>query len=75
MTTYKNLSGNSGVQSYELGEDRITVQFKDGSQYLYTYNSAGSSNIEEMKQLAESGRGLNSFIKRYVNNKYERKLR
>lgn len=74
MTPYKNLSGNSGIQAYELGEDSIIVQFDDGSQYLYTCNSAGSSNIEEMKNLAESGSGLNSFINKSVKYKYESKL-
>ncbi len=73
MTTYKNLGGDSGIDSYEIGADSITVRFKDGSFYLYTAQSAGAANIEEMKALAEAGRGLNGFIKRRVNKLFARK--
>ncbi len=34
------------------------MQFKNRSVYLYTYESAGKYNIEEMKSLAEAGDGL-----------------
>lgn len=73
MTAYKNLGGNSGIDSYEIGSDSITVRFKDGWFYLYTAQSAGSGNVEEMKALAETGHGLNSFIKRRVNKLFARK--
>jgi len=75
MERYKNLGGDSGVSAYEIGDDSITVQFSTGAVYLYTYRSAGSANIEEMKLLAAAGEGLNSYIKRYVNKGYESKLR
>jgi hypothetical protein len=70
MQPYKNLDGNSGVSDYQIGEDRITVRFTDGNEYLYTYTSAGSINIEKMKELAISGRGLNGFINTTVKKKY-----
>ena len=60
---------------YEIGPDSITVMFSDGSIYLYTYQSAGSANIEHMKRLAIDGEGLNSFINRCVRKDYARKLR
>lgn len=75
MNTYSNLNGNSNVSAYEIGIDRITVQFKDGSVYLYTNASAGSANIEQMKTLARTGKGLNGFINSNVKYKYEKKLR
>ncbi len=70
-----NLGGDSGVVAYELGDDPITVKFGDGAVYLYTYQSAGSHNIEQMKELAVAGRGLNSFINKYVRKQYASKLR
>lgn len=73
MERYKNLSGNSGIQAYELGEDRITVLFKDDWYYLYTNNSAGNNNISQMKKLAIAGTGLNSFINKNVKYDYEKK--
>lgn len=74
MRRYKNLDGNSGVRAYSIQPDSITVQFADGASYLYTYASAGKSNIEEMKFLAENGRGLSTFISQHVHDAYREKL-
>ncbi len=74
MPRYANLDGDSGVESYELGDDSITVVFSTGAAYLYTSASAGSANIDHMKSLAQRGEGLNEFINRSVRKKYERKL-
>lgn len=60
MTPYGN--PNSGVEAYEIGADRISVKFKRGGIYTYTYASAGAGHIEEMKRLARNNRGLNTYI-------------
>jgi hypothetical protein len=73
MQRYKDVDGDSGVHSYEYGEEHIDVQFHNGHVYTYTYRSAGSHNIERMKVLADSGEGLNSFIMRRVKNRYAKK--
>ena len=72
---YKNLGGASDVVAYEIGNDSVKVQFRDG--WIYTYNdeSAGHDNIEHMKTLASAGSGLNSFISRVVKGQYAAKLR
>lgn len=75
MERYANLGGDSNVVGYEIGNDFIKVQFSDGSIYLYTYASAGASNIEQMKKLARNGQGLNAFIIRNVRYKYARNER
>jgi len=72
---YRDIDNDSGVARYEIGPDYIRVQFKDGSVYLYTYTSAGSSYIEEMKRLAAAGDGLNAFINRNVRKRYAKKER
>ena len=72
MQSYGNLSGDSGVLAYEIGRDYIRVQFRNGT-YLYDYGSTGQQNIEEMKILATRGRGLNTFIDKYVRKKYASK--
>jgi len=72
---YRNLGGDSGIVAYEIGPDFIRVQFSDGAGYLYTYASAGSHNIEHMKQLARRGQGLNSFINTTVRKAYAGKER
>ncbi|MEA3494262.1 MAG: hypothetical protein U9R38_07780 [Candidatus Margulisiibacteriota bacterium] len=74
MERYKNLSGKSGVAAFENGEDNIIVQFKDGGKYLYNNAVTGAGHIVEMKKLAISGRGLNSYINRHVRKAYASKL-
>lgn len=75
MERYKNLGGNSNVVAYEIGAGDITVQFGDGSVYLYTNQSAGAASINEMHRLARAGQGLNSYIGRVVKKGYARKIR
>ena len=68
---YKNLSLDSSVYAYEIGMNYIDVQFCDGSIYRYSYRSAGSFNVEQMKCYAQAGNGLCSFIQRKVRKLYE----
>jgi hypothetical protein len=75
MERYRNIGGNSGIRSYEIGTDSIAIEFSDGGRYLYNNQSAGSFNIERMKVLAISGRGLNSFIGTVIKKRYASKLR
>ena len=70
MERYKNLGGSSGVAAYEIGQGFLNVQFRDGSIYEYTDQSAGSGNIQRMQQLATAGSGLCSFISRVVKAGY-----
>lgn len=75
MERYRNLSGDSSIIAYEIGPGEITVQFSDGWLYLYTTQSAGTTNISEMQRLASFGRGLNSHITRFVRKSYAKKWR
>jgi hypothetical protein len=74
MQRYKNLNGESGAVAYDIGANSITVQFRGGDCYLYTFDSAGAANIAEMQRLARAGRGLCTFISQVIRNQYERKL-
>lgn len=74
MTKYKNLSGKSGVNSYETGDDYIAIQFVGGGTYLYTYDKPGATSVEKMKTLALKGKGLSTYISRNVKDRYEAKL-
>ena len=74
MTKYRDLNGDSNVSAYKIGGDSITVQFADGSRYLYTVLSVGQSNLMTMIALAQEGRGLNGFISRVAKNRYAKKV-
>jgi hypothetical protein len=70
MVRYKNLDGNSGVLAYEPGADFLKVQFTGGIVYLYNNKVTGKYNIEEMKMLADRGRGLSTYISTFVKDRY-----
>jgi hypothetical protein len=74
MAPYANAGGTSGVTAFELGDESITVQFKGGSTYLYTYQSAGVDHIEQMKTLAQAGQGLGTYINTHVRKAYASRL-
>lgn len=72
MERYRNSGGDSGVSSYEIGADYITVKFSGSFRsYRYSYRKAGQHHVETMKMLARNGNGLNSYINRYVKNLYD----
>jgi hypothetical protein len=74
MKRYGNLSGNSGVMSYEDGADFIKVRFIDGAVYLYTCASTGRRHVETMKRLAHAGAGLSTYISRHIREAYAARL-
>jgi hypothetical protein len=75
MQRYSNRGGDSGIVAYEYDATSIRVQFSDHAVYEYTAVSAGQSNIDKMKRLAEAGKGLNAFININVKFKFSRKIR
>lgn len=62
MKHYKDINGDSGISAYEYGEDWIRVQFKYGGTYEYRSSGIGSTHLNMMKRLADSGDGLNAYI-------------
>lgn len=74
MIPYNDIDHDSGIAAYECGDNYITVQFKDGWSYEYTYQSAGMQQVEQMKLLASRNDGLNAYINKHVRKKYSRKF-
>lgn len=66
MERYRNLSGSSGVTSFEIGPDLIIVQFQNDSRYMYDYIKPGRNHVQQMMVLAQRGRGLATYINKYV---------
>jgi hypothetical protein len=66
LLPYQDPAGNSGIAAYRSGGDFIIIQFKTGGIYLYTYASAGREHIENLKKLAASHDGLNTYISQHV---------
>jgi hypothetical protein len=70
MKRYAGLSGDAGVYAFSSGKDYILVQFADRSLYRYDYKTPGKVHVENMKKLAEKGRGLTTYINKYVRENY-----
>ncbi len=74
MKRYRNLSGDSGVAAYQAGQGFILVRFVGGETYAYTDQATGPEHVRNMQQLAEAGRGLSTYISRFVRERYARRL-
>lgn len=63
MKRYKDINGGSGISLYGCGPDYISIKFKDTETiYSYNYVVTGKKHVEKMKQLAEKGSGLSTYI-------------
>ena len=75
MTPYRNMNGNSNIDSYRISEDSIHVVFKSGIKrnYVYNHQTPGKVIVDQMKALAISGSGLNTYISTVVKARYAEK--
>lgn len=71
MRQYGGHPRKHGVLAFEAQPDAIDVEFTSGWVYRFSYEKTGALRVERMKQLAESGHGLSTFINRHVRNRYE----
>jgi hypothetical protein len=66
MTPYKNVSWNSPILSYEIGEESISLLFKDNPHlYTYSYQITWMIKVEDMKKLAAAWKWLATFIAKH----------
>jgi len=75
MEPYKNNSGSSKVKAYELRPEGISVEFANGEVYNYNYQHTGKRHVENMKQLAETGEGLGTYIDVVAKYGYAKQVR
>lgn len=75
MEHYRNRSGDSGVEAYEIGDDFVKLRFKAGAVYWYTEASVGIRHLAVLKRLARRGQGLSTYISQHpqVSAGYARK--
>jgi hypothetical protein len=74
MKKYKGKSGNNGVTAYEILEKEIILEFKYQDLYLYDYTKPGKKHVEQMKILAEDGKGLTKYVNQNVRDNYKEKI-
>lgn len=70
MQAYNNINGSMGVCSYESGKDNIRIKLHTRKTYVYDYKYTGEEHVNNMKELAAKGAGLNHYIKNIVKDQY-----
>ena len=75
MTPYKNNSGNSIVQAYQLKPNGIVVKFTDGATYECDNQHTGKQHIKHMQQFAEAGEGLGTYIQTVTKYGYAKQTK
>lgn len=73
MQPYANKSGKSGIVAYEITADSIIVQFRDDWKYVYNTVTPGAVMLAQLKNLAQAGSGLNSYISSTVKKNFANK--
>jgi hypothetical protein len=61
------------VLAFELRPHAIVVRFEDGT-YLYDYTHPGKHHVDRMKRAAREGRGLATYISKFVRDNYAAKI-
>lgn len=74
MLRYEGASDNSGVVAYQPGADFIQLKFRDGRRYIYSYRCPGPKDVEAMKGLATAGKGLTTYVNKYVRDRFDTRL-
>lgn len=74
MHRYRNLDGTSGVQAYQFLDDAIAVRFLGGATYVYDHATTGKDAVMRMRELAQAGRGLATYISQHVQDRYADRL-
>lgn len=75
MQKYSHDDHETGVVSYSLSKNGITVLFQEGWYYLYDDVKPGADHVKNMKELAIQGSGLSTYISQHVRDNYHKKWR
>lgn len=62
MTSYKNLAGNVGICSYEIGQKEIRVKFHSHKSIIFNKEQTDEQQYNKIEKLAKQGFGLNEYI-------------
>jgi hypothetical protein len=58
------------VKAFEIGDDYIVIEYKDGRIYLYNDEFPGKEPLRIMKNKAKKGDKLGSYINSEIKNNY-----
>lgn len=65
---------DTGVRAFAELPDAIALQFSDGRVYVYDGDTPGRLHVRAMQRLARAGKGLTTYVNRFVRERYAQKL-
>lgn len=72
MVVYKNLSGASDIEGYDIFDYKIEIKYKGiPKKVTYSYVGAGKYNVEKMKEYALNGYGLSTYINQHCRKYHD----
>jgi hypothetical protein len=74
MQPYQAANGQSGVTAFKIEPGAITLRFRNDGTYRYDATRPGPAHVAEMQRLARQGKGLNTYVNKYVRKDYAKKL-
>lgn len=74
LQRYGTSNHEAGVTEFALLPDAILLLFHNGAAYLYTNDVPGAMHVERMRALATQGRGLNTYVSRFVGKHFAQML-
>lgn len=74
MKPYGRGDHTSGVIAYDYGADYICLRFSEGYDYTYTWDSCSRVHVQNMKALANQGKGLMAYLNRHASERFATKL-
>lgn len=61
---------DTGVRAFALFPQAIALKFSDGRVYLYDATAPGRLHVEHMRELAQRGSGLTTYVNQRVREHY-----
>lgn len=70
MQRYYNHTGKSDITHFKIEKNKIFITFENITEPLeFSYESDGVEHVEQLKQLALSGKGLSRYVQKCLKIK------
>lgn len=75
MQPYTDRGGDTTVIGFEDGDDFIRIQYLDGAILEFRVGEVSAAHVMNLRQLAQLGEGLQSYLSRHVPTRLARRIK
>ena len=72
MIQYNASNSYANIQSYEITNTEVGILFNTGAVYIYHRHLLGENRYNKIIELAEQGRGLDSYLNKHCKGCYKK---